>query len=126
MCDAHEVRRTWWLVILLVSLASAPVVFVTVARNHVGEPRPVGTVCDFEHDPGSGKSGEGRVKHRGWLVRREVCVHATDGENEQQVGLAPFLGALVAPVATGVVLTLLAAWWSRARKQDNASGSLSA
>ena len=103
---------------MLVSLASAPVVFVAVARNHVGEPRPVGTVCDFEHDPGSGKSDEGRVEHRGWLVRREVCVHATDGENEQPVGVAPFVGALVAPVATGGALAAFASWRTRSRSSN--------
>lgn len=101
-------------------------VFVAVANDHVGEPRPIGTVCDFEHDPGSGKSGEGRIEHRGWLVRREACVHATDGENEQPVGVAPFMGALVAPVVTGAVLAAFASWWTRSRETGGASGSLRA
>lgn len=109
--------RTWWLVIVLASLVSAPIVFVAIARNHVGEPRAVGTAYAFEHDPGSGRSAGGRIEHRGWLVPREVCVHATDGENEQPVGVAPFLGALIAPVATGGALILLASRLSGPRHQ---------
>lgn len=116
-------RLAYWFVILLVNLVTTPVVFVAVARNHVGEPRAEGTVCDFEHDPGSGKSAEGRVEHRGWLVRREVCVHPTDGENEEPVGLAPFVSAFVAPVVTGGVLTGLALSSSRSRNQRGTSGS---
>lgn len=116
----------WSLIIVLVSLAAAPVTFVALARNHVGELRPAGTVCAFEHDPGSGQSAEGRIEHRGWLVRREACVHATDGENEQSVSLTPFIGALLAPVATGATLALLALLWTRSREQDDTSRSLSA
>ena len=108
---------------MIVSLVTAPVVFVAVARNHVGEPRAEGTVCDFEHDPGSGKSAEGRVEHRGWLVRRGVCVHPTDGENEEPVGLAPFVSAFVAPVMTGGVLAGLALSWSRSLDQRGTSDS---
>lgn len=113
-------RIGWWLVIVLVSLASGAVVFVALARDQVGEPRAVGTVCAFEHDPGSGRSADGTIEHRGWLVRREVCVHATDGENEEPVGLAPFLGGIVATTATGAALVALMTWSRTNRRSDTA------
>lgn len=116
MCDAGTVRLVTWSAIALIALASAPLVFVVMARAEVEEPQPEGTVCDFEHDPGSGKSAEGRIEHRGWLIRRQACVHATDGENVQPIGMAPFLGAIVAPVPTAGVLIALALWWERSRQ----------
>lgn len=107
--------------IVLVSVATAPVVFVAMARSSVGEPRPVGTVCAFEHDPGSGQSAEGRVEHRGWLLPREACVHATDGENIEPVGLTPFIGAAVAPVVSFVALAAIVT--ARKRRRGSLAGA---
>lgn len=108
-------RISRWVVIALVSIASSVLVFTVLARHQVGTPRPVGTVCDFEHDPGSGPSDVGRVEHRGWLVPHEACVHATDGENVQPVGLAPFIGAFVATVIVAAILALLSLGLTRPR-----------
>ncbi|HET8929411.1 MAG TPA: hypothetical protein VFN21_02015 [Acidimicrobiales bacterium] len=110
-------RRSWWVVIVLASAAMSVVAFTVIARHQVGTPRPVGTVCDFEHDPGSGRSAFGRIEHRGWLVPHEACVHATDGENEQPVGFAPLIGALVTAIASAGLLMVVAWWRTRFRSQ---------
>ncbi len=98
------VGRIWWLALVVAGLAGCLGTFVISARQEIGPLRPVGTVCDFEHDPGSGPSAKGKVEHRGWLIRREACVHATDGENVESLTLQPFLASWFGgAAATGLV-----------------------
>ena len=92
--------------IILVSLVSAPLAFAVLGRMAVGEPRPVGSTCAFEADPGSGRSHWGRVEHRGWLIPHEACVHPPYRDNEEWLGADPYLGAMAAPVVTFVMLLL--------------------
>lgn len=112
-----------WALIVLVSLAAGVVAFALLGRHELGPPRPAGTVCDFQHDPGSGKSDEGVVERRGWLVPHEACVHATDGEYSEPLSLGPFAGCVLASSLVGLALIAWELSRPRARRASEAGGT---